>query len=991
MWVVILLLTHSFQAVADDNCKTVTIETCPDDPNSISKAKYGDIWVLDENQHPGIPVPQKCLQNIGETCQLRPCYDEFHINTQSTSAWKFRASVENFVLVDCETLQVPPPKSPINEIERPWPKPSCDSHICHNGFSKKPGAAQIRCQDAKCAHKECCNSNPTCATHTCSRGSQPRRFPEKVICGTAKCRNAECCFNYPTCATFVCARDYFRRSNPTKIICRGVSGTVSSSSGMPIQCIETDCCIKKPTCESYACTTGTHPRPEPLTIQCASSRCTNNECCLKTPSCNSYKCPKNLEKPDANLIFCKHTGCSFTECCNPSPILTPSTTLKEKNEILKQCLKCVATVGNSFGFQSEGCVPQYNLIVHNGNACVRWSILDAVRNRLPSYFTSKEHASKCCALVIESSSNAISGSAFEDNNSNGIQDGDELGLPNIDITLYKDINRNGKVDNGEPLAAETRTDKDGNYVFFDVPIDYVVVAKVPPGFDAITSGGIHDNTVNFAYSRRPGGSVSLQVWEDIDGDGVQDNNEHGLAGVAVMLYINGNFDGILDKNDPFVMRTHTNSSGHIIFDNLSEGKYFVYSELPPGYERTTHHSVRPIVILPKKVSTAIFGYRKLQCSDYPGWVDSEDDGCDYYAQDNNCDDDGNHYANMGFTAKEACCVCGGGSPGNALDECKTCLQNPGHAYGFHGEGCVRVPTKDLVQGTRACVRWTLEQTQKNQMPKEYSSLDVATKCCDYIAGICKADTRISFPPSGAVLSGSICSEHSDCGSSSEICHWSYLSGTGCCAKPLHISHIGSHHTRYPSLPNKGKHPALPIFPSGSYFPPVQPGSLHPSHPHPSHVHSSIPHPSHPHPTHPDSSHKFVTVGPAFNPLHVPDIPDSSHLSYPHIHFDPILNSPVYHLPNRIPTIPDPKLSPNPIDKYPKDQVPSDDSDSVVLIMGPHGTIEWSAGTEPELNLFLTPNAGHFEPTGDNLPSLGRVLGRVGTLLDDYYAPNNKKP
>jgi len=291
----------------------------------------------------------------------------------------------------------------------------------------------------------------------------------------------------------------------------------------------------------------------------------------------------------------------------------------------------------------------------------------------------------------------------------------------------------------------------------------------------------------------------------------------------------------------------------------------------------------------------------------------------------------------------------------------------------------------------------LEQTQKNQMPKEYSSLEVATKCCDYIAGICKTDTRISFPPSGAVLSGSICSEHSDCGSSSEICHWSYLSGTGCCAKPLHISHIGSHHNiRYPSLPNKDKHPALPIFPSGPNFHPIHPHSFHPSYLHPSTPHPSTPHPSTPHPstphlTYPDSSHKYVTIGPVFNPLHVPNIPDSSPPFYPHIHFDPILNSPVNHIPNRIPTIPDPRVYPDSFDKHPKDLVPSDDSDSVVLIMGPHGTIEWTAGTEPELNLFLTPNAQHFEPTGDDLPSLGRVLGRVGTLLDDYYAPNNKNP
>lgn len=49
-----------------------------------------------------------------------------------------------------------------------------------------------------------------------------------------------------------------------------------------------------------------------------------------------------------------------------------------------------------------------------------------------------------------------------------------------------------------------------------------------------------------------------------------------------------------------------------------------------------------------------------ECSDIPDWVDSYGDGCDWYIPDSRCDDFGSWYSNLGYTATEACCVCGGG-------------------------------------------------------------------------------------------------------------------------------------------------------------------------------------------------------------------------------------------------------------------------------------------------------------------------------------------
>ena len=52
-----------------------------------------------------------------------------------------------------------------------------------------------------------------------------------------------------------------------------------------------------------------------------------------------------------------------------------------------------------------------------------------------------------------------------------------------------------------------------------------------------------------------------------------------------------------------------------------------------------------------------------QCKDVPGWYDSDGPlfDCNFYAGDGNCQLYGSDYESFGYTANEACCVCGGGS------------------------------------------------------------------------------------------------------------------------------------------------------------------------------------------------------------------------------------------------------------------------------------------------------------------------------------------
>jgi len=75
-------------------------------------------------------------------------------------------------------------------------------------------------------------------------------------------------------------------------------------------------------------------------------------------------------------------------------------------------------------------------------------------------------------------------------------------------------------------------------------------------------------------------SLGNYVWEDLDGDGIQDINEPGIEGVRVELY---NSNGIL------IAFTYTDSSGYYLFDNLIAGDYYVKFFAPNDYSFTSSH------------------------------------------------------------------------------------------------------------------------------------------------------------------------------------------------------------------------------------------------------------------------------------------------------------------------------------------------------------------------------------------------------------------
>jgi len=83
-------------------------------------------------------------------------------------------------------------------------------------------------------------------------------------------------------------------------------------------------------------------------------------------------------------------------------------------------------------------------------------------------------------------------------------------------------------------------------------------------------------TVIFTNARAPPQKASLGnfVWEDLNGNGVQDPSEPGVFGVTVSLY---------RSDGTFVGSTTTDGSGYYSFTDLDPGDYYLVFTLPSGY------------------------------------------------------------------------------------------------------------------------------------------------------------------------------------------------------------------------------------------------------------------------------------------------------------------------------------------------------------------------------------------------------------------------
>jgi uncharacterized delta-60 repeat protein len=186
---------------------------------------------------------------------------------------------------------------------------------------------------------------------------------------------------------------------------------------------------------------------------------------------------------------------------------------------------------------------------------------------------------------------SISGTVFNDANSNGAKDSGETGIPGV--TLYNDANNNSKPDTGE---ATTSTDSSGNYKFAGLSAgSYKIRQILPSGDTQISPANNFGQTVtlatnqvvtgkNFADhgSAAQTGSISGITFNDVNKSGTLDAGETKASGKTVFLDTNNN--GALDSGEKSVV---TDANGNWSFGGLVAGTYHVRRVFPTGYTYST--------------------------------------------------------------------------------------------------------------------------------------------------------------------------------------------------------------------------------------------------------------------------------------------------------------------------------------------------------------------------------------------------------------------
>ncbi len=197
-------------------------------------------------------------------------------------------------------------------------------------------------------------------------------------------------------------------------------------------------------------------------------------------------------------------------------------------------------------------------------------------------------------LIFEGARN-IGDTVFYDLNMNGLQDAQEVGIPNVDLTLYLDVNGNGVLDATDfPWSSQT-TDVNGHYLFTnlasavwfvvvdesDIPSGYRqtadpdqqgVVATAGDGMGTVTLGTNDVLTVDFGYASQGSGQIGDRVFVDADGDGHEEANSVGIANVRVWLYADSDGNG---SYETLMAAAQTDADGMYLFTGLPDGSYRV--------------------------------------------------------------------------------------------------------------------------------------------------------------------------------------------------------------------------------------------------------------------------------------------------------------------------------------------------------------------------------------------------------------------------------
>ncbi len=236
---------------------------------------------------------------------------------------------------------------------------------------------------------------------------------------------------------------------------------------------------------------------------------------------------------------------------------------------------------------------------------------------------------------------SIGDTVWQDNNGNGVQDPGEPGIPGVTVDLNQP-GPDGVCGTGDDVAIGSDvTDANGNYLFTGLGEGVYCAdpdeTTVPDGLELTTDNdpetvdlGPGENFLDADFGYQPLGSIGDTVWQDNNGNGVQDPGEPGIPGVTVDLNQPGP-DGVCGTGDDVNIGSDvTDANGNYLFTGLGEGIYCADPDettVPDGLELTTDNDPETVDLGPgENFLDADFGYQPLGSIGDTVWQDNNGNG-----------------------------------------------------------------------------------------------------------------------------------------------------------------------------------------------------------------------------------------------------------------------------------------------------------------------------------------------------------------------------
>ena len=125
--------------------------------------------------------------------------------------------------------------------------------------------------------------------------------------------------------------------------------------------------------------------------------------------------------------------------------------------------------------------------------------------------------------------------------------------------------------------------------------------------------------------------ISDRIWNDVDGDGVQDGGETGM-GAGIRVYLDNDNDNVYDAGEPSDL---TDASGIYAITGLAAGTYHVRVDtttLPAAYAQTydldggLDHEASVTLVAGETRTDVDFGYQQMAVIGNQVWIDLDADG-----------------------------------------------------------------------------------------------------------------------------------------------------------------------------------------------------------------------------------------------------------------------------------------------------------------------------------------------------------------------------